>query len=587
MGYDALTILEQIPLTLNRVLEHEQIPHDNRDVFKNQLAFMRNDLLLKDNEKALLKTILCELKERVIPLFSRKSNYDIIGKFYEEFLRYAGIANVKQGIVLTPSHITTLFTELIDIKTNDVILDPCCGSGAFLIAGMNKIISQIEQSSLNKKSELIANVKSKQIIGFEIDPYIYALALSNMLFRGDGKSQVFQEDFFSKAADGFLQGVAPTIGFINPPYGGKDNADNPTKKEIQFLQRLLDVCSRYVVMIAPLSTYIGENELRNQILSKHTLKYVIHTPKELFMPNAAAVTAIAVFETHTPHNNKEVVFYDLQDDGLVLAKTKGRTDLFGKWNGIKAHLLHQLKHVETQANGVTLLKAVIKEGDEWCLFAHSKTDYDQLNDNHFLQAIKEYVVFSTKRNLGFLNKEVDPITLLEILSTHITLQSANRHTSSVTTVGWGEFNLRDLFIITGTKTTPIKELKRYGVGNFPYITTKATDNGLEGLYDFWTEEGGVLTMDSAVLGYCAYQPDNFSASDHVEKLTPRFAMNRYTALFMVALLRREMFRFSYGRKAAQVRLKKITLKLPVTPDKQPDWLFMEKFIKALPYSSHL
>ena len=71
-----------------------------------------------------------------MPLFNKKTNYDIIGKFYEEFLSYAGVTNVKKGIVLTPNHITKLFTELVPIKNNDVIFDSCCGTGAFLISGM-------------------------------------------------------------------------------------------------------------------------------------------------------------------------------------------------------------------------------------------------------------------------------------------------------------------------------------------------------------------------------------------------------------------------------------------------------------------
>ena len=89
------------------------------------------------------------------------------GKFYEEFLSYAGVTNVKKGIVLTPNHITKLFTELIPIKNNDVIFDSCCGTGAFLISGMNKLISEIESSTLANKEDRIKKLKQNQLIGFE------------------------------------------------------------------------------------------------------------------------------------------------------------------------------------------------------------------------------------------------------------------------------------------------------------------------------------------------------------------------------------------------------------------------------------
>jgi len=151
---------------------------------------------------------------------------------------------------------------------------------------------------------------------------------------------------------------------------------------------------------------------------------------------------------------------------------------------------------------------------------------------------------------------------------------------------WKEFSLSELFEIKGTKTTPKEDLEFYGKGKYPYVTTQATNNGVAGFYDFFTEEGNVLTIDSAVIGYCAYQPLPFSASDHVEKLIPKFKLNPFIAMFLVTILNKEQYRFSYGRKASQNRLKTLKIKLPAKNNK-PDWEFMEEFIKSLPYSTNL
>ncbi|MBI2458956.1 MAG: N-6 DNA methylase [Parcubacteria group bacterium] len=293
--WNTQTIIRNMPTTISDILESEKIDKNKIEVLTNELTFIKTDNDL--NSTNILKDILKELEEKVIPLFDKKTSYDIIGKFYEEFLRYAGITSVKKGIILTPNHITTLFTELIDIKTNDVIFDPACGTGAFLIAGMNKLVDEIEKSNLSDKKERIKNIKTKQLIGLEKSSTMYSLAISNMLFRGDGKSQIFNEDFFSNETNNILNKLPnkPTIGFVNPPYGGKDNKKNPTKKEIQFLEKMLDNSSRYGVIIAPLSTYFKDDIDRNRILSKHTLKYVINMPIELFQPNASTHTAIAVF----------------------------------------------------------------------------------------------------------------------------------------------------------------------------------------------------------------------------------------------------------------------------------------------------
>lgn len=151
---------------------------------------------------------------------------------------------------------------------------------------------------------------------------------------------------------------------------------------------------------------------------------------------------------------------------------------------------------------------------------------------------------------------------------------------------WQHYKLDGLFIISGSKTTSIPKLKKYGNGKYPYITTQATNNGVGGFYDFHTEKGNCLTVDSAVLGYCSYQKDNFSASDHVEKLIPKFKMNEYIALFLTAILNLEQYRYNYGRKCSQTRMKEISIKLP-TKNNQPDWKFMEDYIKSLPYSKSL
>lgn len=151
---------------------------------------------------------------------------------------------------------------------------------------------------------------------------------------------------------------------------------------------------------------------------------------------------------------------------------------------------------------------------------------------------------------------------------------------------WKYYYLKDLFKIKGSKTTSILELKEIGFGRYPFVTTQATNNGVEGFYDHYTEIGNTLVIDSAVLGYCTYQSENFSASDHVEKLIPNFNMNKYNALFLTAILNREQYRYNYGRKASQERIKARGILLP-SKNNQPDWQFMENYVKSLPYSSSL
>lgn len=155
---------------------------------------------------------------------------------------------------------------------------------------------------------------------------------------------------------------------------------------------------------------------------------------------------------------------------------------------------------------------------------------------------------------------------------------------------WHTFNLcgeAGLFECCGSTTTPKSQLIKSGEGIYPYITTKATDNGTSGYYSVYTEPDNVITVDSAVLGTCFYQAKKFSASDHVELLIPKFKITKNIALFIVTVLNRmgKVLGYEFNDKRSQEVLKKELIPLPakILSDYSyiPDWQYMEDFIKEI------
>ena len=595
-SWNAQTIIRNIPTTIGDILESQNIDKSKIEVLTNELTFIKTDNDL--NSTDILKDILKELEEKVIPLFDKKTSYDIIGKFYEEFLRYAGITNVKKGIVLTPNHITTLFTDLIDIKINDVIFDPACGTGAFLIAGMNKLVNEIEKSNLSDKIKRIKNIKTNQLIGFEKSSTMYSLAISNMLFRGDGKSQISNEDFFSDKTKDILKKLPnkPTIGFVNPPYGGKDNKSNPTKKEIQFLEKMLDNCSRYGIIIAPLSTYFKDDIDRNRILSKHTLKYVINMPSELFQPNASTHTAIAVFETNKPHSNNKVVFYNLKNDGFVLSKNKGRTDALNKWGGVKKETLNKINNPKQNEDFINLVYREIKDNDEWIIQAHSKTNYDNLQEKDFINTIKRHIIFSIKRELDLLDKDIDELTFSEISNNQkITSKSFLNKKIKLNTLAWKEFRIKDIFypIQKGERLVVIDRIS----GDTPLLTASSVNNGISSFinYETFNDKKKLFKNKITVDMFCSvfYQEFKYFSDDNIHTLLfknmecEKYYENKYVNLFLVTILKQLAEKYGYGRQVRLKRFEEEIIKLPVKEKNKIDFEFMENFIKSLPYSSSL
>ena len=162
----------------------------------------------------------------------------------------------------------------------------------------------------------------------------------------------------------------------------------------------------------------------------------------------------------------------------------------------------------------------------------------------------------------------------------------NNPTPELNTDNWKEFKLVDLFdIIKGNNTTQSGPEKIY-----PYISSSSTNNGIS---DYRESDkyhpGGLLTVSAN--GACMdtfYQSEKFISCGDVNVLYPKSDnFNKYNAMFFIPILELEKFRFGYGRKSSLDRIKQLTIKLPATPEDEPDYQFMEDYIKTLLHSTVL
>ena len=92
--------------------------------------------------------------------------------------------------------------------------------------------------------------------------------------------------------------------------------------------------------------------------------------------------------------------------------------MYGKWPKIKNELLNKLQNSEKFADGINLVRTRLRDGDEWLIQAHAATDYSSLSENSFLKSVKEYMIFKAKQELDLLEKDLDEVTLLEVISNY-------------------------------------------------------------------------------------------------------------------------------------------------------------------------
>jgi type I restriction-modification system DNA methylase subunit len=378
-----------------------------------QFAIIKNRPILNEGNSVLGE---CSEKVQTTPLhyfaeYINKHIYkavmsdspeDYLGRFYGEFISYSGGDGQTLGVVLTPRHITELFCELVNLRPDDVVLDPCCGTGGFLISAMQSMLGENANNTAAKKDR----VKSAQIHGIELRDDMFAIATTNMILRGDGKSNIRCRNFLTETPldlqtrDVLIGGksdiVATTVGFMNPPYSQKKNPATAHLSELSFVRHLLEsvVVGGRVAVIVPVSAMIGkdneEKAIKAEILKSHTLEGVISLSKNTFY-RVGTVPCIAVFTSGRAHpTDKQVKFINFEDDGFEIRKHIGlvRTERAKD----RKKLLLDCWNENADAPSKFMVKTTIEDTDEWL---HSFYYYnDEIpTEEDFLNSIADYLTF--------------------------------------------------------------------------------------------------------------------------------------------------------------------------------------------------
>jgi type I restriction enzyme M protein len=386
---DGQKIYDALATHMTRV---EVQPEVKKNQVLNQFLLVKDRTLLNQVDERLAKTPLKYFAEyiykNILSSVIANTTEDVLGRFYGEFIRYSGGDGQTLGVVLTPKHITELFSELIDLKPTDIIFDPCCGTGGFLIAGMHKMLSDA------KPSEKEA-IKKDRIHGVEIREDMFAIATTNMILRGDGKSNLIKDDFLRRNSTD-LRKQNYSVGFINPPYSQAKGKDTAHLSEINFIKHLLDSLADggRCVAIIPQSTMVGKTKedklVKQRILQNHTLEGVITLNKNTFY-GVGTNPCIVIFTAHKPHAEKKYCkFINYEDDGFIISKHIGLVET-ERAKERKAHLINCWLH-DAPTESKFMVKTTIEPTDEWL---HSFYYFNDEIPKHedFEKTISDYLTF--------------------------------------------------------------------------------------------------------------------------------------------------------------------------------------------------
>lgn len=377
-------------------------PSTKKEKVLNQFNIIKDRTLLNQIDDRLKNTNQSEelaktplkfftefVEKNILASIKANTGEDILGLFYGEFIRFSGGDGQTLGVVLTPSHITEIFCDLVDLNPNDIVFDPCCGTSAFLISALHVMLRQ------TSSKEEHDHIKKNQLHGIEIREDMFSIATTNMILRGDGKSNLENRDFL-KVSVSDLRKNNYSVGFMNPPYSQAKGKDTAHLSEIHFIEHLLDGLgdNGRCAVIVPQSTMVGKSktdkEVKKRILKKHTLEGVITLNKETFY-GVGTNPCIAVFTAHKPHSEKKFCkFINYEDDGFVVRKHVGLVET-ERAKERKAHLLNCWLH-DAPAETKFMVKTTIEPEDEWLhSFYYFNDEIPKIED--FENTIADYLTF--------------------------------------------------------------------------------------------------------------------------------------------------------------------------------------------------
>ena len=297
----------------------------------------------------------------------------------------------------------------IGIDKYSRILDPCCGSGSFLVRSLayalNDCDTQAEQD----------DVKKNHIYGIEIEETAFGLATTNMLIHGDGNSNVIKASCFNKYD--WIKDACINRILMNPPYNAqkkyckkeyvsewKSKQKEDPSKGFHFVYEIADqMVSGKLAVLLPMQCAIGTGKeikkYKRLMLEKHHLDAVFSLPSDIFHSGASACACCMVFDIGTKHEKaplKETFFGYFKDDGFIKKKNLGRVEKEeGIWKDKILPKWLELYRKKNEVVGLSVIKKVSFD-DEWLAEAYMQTDYSKLTQDDFQKTLNNYLSYLVK-----------------------------------------------------------------------------------------------------------------------------------------------------------------------------------------------
>lgn len=576
---------------IDSFLSAKHVPEDKKNLIIQSFSesLLTNENINKPiNGETTLKRVFCKVLDDIGLYYKIGLTTDFTGKLFNEMYNWLGFTQDRlNDVVLTPSYVASFLARLARVNKDSYVWDFATGSAGLLVAAMNIMIDDAKASikspeEFNKK---VAYIKANQLLGLEILPQIYMLAILNMILMGDGSSNILNRnsitDFDGKYGFVRTQDKFPATAFVlNPPYSARGNG-------MIFVEKALSMMNNgYAAIIIQNSAGSGKAiEYNRKILKYSTLLASIKMPIDLFVGKSSVQTNVYVFRVGEPHQKDDIVkFIDLSNDGYTrTARKKASINLkdtdhakerykevvnlvrFGK---SKLHYLNETDYFEGQINP--------ENGADWNQSAPVDTK-PTLED--FKKTVAEYLTWE----IGCLLK--DQKIDLGVANCKLT-EAEQKAFDSIQSIHLEKFKLKDLFNIKPTKwykLTNEEIISEHGL--IPIISNSSTNNGVLGYSNLNpNNKGNSISCSDTTLGSetMYYQEKDFIGYQHIQHFAPKIEFNKEVALFIISSshVATRSSGYDYAHKFNRDAMNSTEIYLPVKNNKL-DFDYINHFILAI------
>lgn len=418
-------------ITMNKIrdfLSNRNLPEEKKKIIDSmfyKILYERNNYMPKNGESP-IKTVYTVIKDDIMPIFSSAKHLDFTGRLFNVLNSWIALrpGDDKNDVVLTPRYVTEFMAKLCKVNKDSYVWDYAAGSGGFLISSMKLMIEDAQKiTSEKEKFDKINKIKYEQLLGIEIRPDIYMLAVLNMILMGDGSSHILNTDSLTdydgkyeqkskleekiKNNNGNGEDIKENKNFpanvflLNPPYSAKG-------KGFIFVEKALSKMNsgRAAILIQENAGSGNGLPYTENILKNNTLVASIHM-SDIFCGKAGVQTAIYVFEVGIPHEENNIVkFIDFSNDGYTRQNRKKSSQNVNLKNTCNAPERYQevvdivlsRKKQTHYFDDCVIEDTITLKGNDWTYSQHQKIDTTPTEED-FKKTVKDYLAWKVSQVL--------------------------------------------------------------------------------------------------------------------------------------------------------------------------------------------